>query len=96
MSKIERRQIPGGKTVGEALEAARNDVAVETLERIHILMSESVKRLQKEMADLGAEVEDEHGAKIPQAVSDRDKIMFKAGEQSLALFIMGVTLSYRK
>jgi len=63
----------------------------EKLHNINEMCKETVKRLNKEMEDLGAAVRDEAGALIPQPKTTQDKIMFLAGQLSLALFIQGAT-----
>ena len=99
MPTVRKVQIPNGKTVGEVLgitsSVTPNDAA-DTLQRINTLMRESVESLNDGMKRLGAEVQDERGRKIPQAVTDQDKIMFQAGQLNMALFILGATLQYRK
>lgn len=63
----------------------------EQLKSINEMCKETVKRLYKEMEDLGATVRDEAGAIIPQPKTTQDQIMFRAGQLSLALFIQGAT-----
>lgn len=65
----------------------------EKLRSVNEMCKETVKRLYKEMEDLGATVRDEAGALIPSPKTDQDKIMFLAGQVSLALFIQGATSS---
>jgi hypothetical protein len=62
------------------------------IERINGLCREQMKSLHERLEALGAKVRDEQGMLIPMPQeSDRDKIMFLAGQLSLALFIQGAT-----
>ena len=82
------------RTVGEALGIESKET--EILGRINKLVTDMALDLNKKMAELGATVADEHGPIIPQPESDRDKIMFMAGQVSLASFMIGATLGYGK
>lgn len=63
----------------------------EALVQINTLCKDQIARLYEQMEQLGAVVKDEYGHKIPQPETDRDRIMFAAGQVSLAAFIQGAT-----
>lgn len=71
----------------------KNPTPAEVLDQINVLCKDQVRRLYEDMEKLGAVIKDEHGNKIPQPQTDRERIMFAAGQVSLALFIQGATMA---
>lgn len=71
----------------------KNPTPTEMLDQINVLCKDQVRRLYESMEKLGAEVKDESGRIIPQPQTDRERIMFAAGQVSLALFIQGATMA---
>jgi len=64
----------------------------ELVKQINVLCKDQIDRLPEQMAALGAIVKDEHGSIIPQPQTDRERVMFAAGQLSLAFFIYGATM----
>lgn len=67
------------------------DERIERIERINGFMEETVTRLYKEIEKLGTKIQDEQGHMLPQPQNDRERVMFLAGEISMALFVQGAT-----
>lgn len=65
----------------------------QVVRQVNTLCKDQVEKLYAQIEALGGVdlVRDEHGRKIPQPQTERERIMFAAGQISLALFIQGAT-----
>jgi hypothetical protein len=63
----------------------------ELSERLNVFAKETVENIYKDMEKLGANIRDDHGKLIPNPQNDQEKIMFLAGQVTLALFLQGAT-----
>jgi hypothetical protein len=84
-------ELPGVVTDSK-YERVRVPPASSPKHRIHDFCKDQVASLYEQLEALGAKVRDERGMLIPiPQENDRDKIMYLAGQLSLALFIQGAT-----